>query len=240
MRESDILFNLASGRPLFEQEKLFRIITNNEIPPKPLEGILYEASAVKLWNDNQKYRVGGLNAEQIDQIESFSTQHGLFTGMVPQSNNRRYETQLGYVTPTFRTIGETDKQLLETVYTQVKPIIELEFPFAQVEMSADAVDIMAKGVSKDKPTLEYARVTGISLDHVAAIGDSGGDMGMLREVARVAGRVAYVGENETHIRELQSIALRFTDGRFIETKNKGPEGAVEFVRAILDHNKKYE
>src|SRR3989344_6781134 len=75
MRESGVLFNLASGRPLFEQEELFRIITSNA-KPKPLEGMLYEASAVKLWGDNQKYKVGGLTAEQIDIIESSVIQLG--------------------------------------------------------------------------------------------------------------------------------------------------------------------
>ena len=230
LRESGVLFNLASGRPLFEQEELFRIITGNA-EPKPLEGILYEASAVKLWGDDQRYKVGGLNIQQIEDIEAFIICHSLFNGMVPQANNRKYETQLGYVTPTFRSKGKTDKQLLKTVYHQVKPIIEAEFTFAQVGRSADAVDIMAKGTSKDKPTLEYSRITGIPLMNTAAIGDSDGDLPMLREVMKAGGRAAYVGEMPGHIIELTDYG-----NWFIKTNQFGPLGTVEFIREILKHN----
>src|SRR3989344_6521583 len=101
LRESGVLFNLASGRPLFEQEQLFRIITNNAAA-KPLEGILYEASAVKLWGSGQIYKVGGLTPEQIDLVECFVIREGLFQEMVPQQNQSRYDTQRGFVTPGFR------------------------------------------------------------------------------------------------------------------------------------------
>lgn len=231
MRGQSVLFNLASGRPLFEQEELFRIFTGNA-EPKPLEGILYEASGVKLWGSGEKYQIGGLTYEQIDQIECFIFQQGLLTGMMPQLNNRKYASLTGYVTPSFRNGRGTDKKLLESKYGVVKPAIEQEFPFAQVEMSADAIDIMAKGVSKDKPTIKYAEITGIELDQTAAIGDSGGDMAMLKVVAQAGGAVAYIGENQAHIGELAGY------NGFVRTTKLGPEGAVEFIRAIIEHNKK--
>jgi hydroxymethylpyrimidine pyrophosphatase-like HAD family hydrolase len=233
MRESGVSFNMASSRPLFEQEELFQIITDNS-EPQPLEGILYEASAVKLWYSEEKHQVGGLSYDQIDQIESFIIQHGLVTGMVPQQNNRKYNTQLGYVTPGFRNGEGTDKVLLENVYHKVKSEISHNFLFAQVEMSADAVDIMAKGVSKDKPTIKYSEITGINLSETAAIGDSGGDMAMLREISKHGGKVGYVGENKDHVKELLSY-----NGTLFKTEQFGPKGTIEFVKKVINYNNSF-
>lgn len=227
-REKGILFSLASGRPYFEQEPLHRLIRGSSTY-LPGEGILYEASCVRLFGSEMSHRLGGLSQEQIKDVKDFASRQELFAGMVSQANNKQYETTTGYVTPTFRTAGKTDFSLLQQTYNQVKPILEDRFPFLEVVMSADAIDINAKGVTKALPTKKYAKLTGISLDEIAAIGDSGNDMPMLDVVGKAGGLAIYVGKKK----EQEEIVRGYTH-HFIP-EQKGPLGTAEAIGYILNN-----
>ncbi len=203
VRKAGVLFSLASARPWFEQEPFHASLLSPD-SFKVGEGISYEASCVRLLGSADSYRLGGLTREQIEEVELFIAERGLFTEMVHQANNERYETTTGYVTPTFRSEGKTDVKLLEMVYAKAKPILESKFPFSEAVMSADAVDINAKGVTKAKPAQKYAELAGISLANIAAIGDSGNDMPMLDLIGKAGGLAVYVGkkaEQETMVRQ---------------------------------------
>jgi len=226
VRDVGVLFSLASARPWFEQEAFHQLLISPEWY-KQGEGILYEASCVRLLGSTESYRLGGLTKEQIEAVEKFAAERQLFTEMVHQANNDRYETTTGYVTPTFISEGRTNSELLERTYQRVKPILEAQFPFLEAVMSADAIDINAKGVTKAKPTRKYAEITGIPLENMAAIGDSGNDMPMLDLVGKTGGLAVYVGKKPE-----QEAAVRKYDRHFIP-KQKGVMGTVEAFRYIV-------
>ena len=230
LRSNGILFNLASGRALFEQEELYKILTNNA-KPKHCEAILYEGAAVKLFSSDKKHILGGLTQEQITEVKKYLQQNNLIKELVPQANNELYETCTSYLTPGFITNGVTDKTLLEERFKVIKTAIETAFPFSQVTMSADAVDIIAKGVTKDKPTMKYSQLTGIPLNQIAVFGDSGNDMPMLELVGKAGGLVVYVGDNQEQIEVVKSYSRNF-----IPTI-KGPMGTVEGIKYVLENNK---
>ncbi|MEK6920945.1 MAG: HAD-IIB family hydrolase [Nanoarchaeota archaeon] len=226
LRAKGILFSLASGRPFFEQEEFHRLM----IAPdhyKEGEAILYEASSVLLLGREEIYRLGGLTREQIKEIEAFASQQKLFVDMVRQANGDKYETTTGYVTSTFVTEGRTNIKLLEKTYHRVKPILEKRFPFSEVCMSADAIDVYAKGINKAKPLQKYAEITGISLDQMVVIGDSGNDMPMFELVGRAGGLAVYVGTNP----EQERIVRGYT--RHYISQQKGICGTIESLHYLL-------
>jgi len=229
VRQSEILFNLASGRPFFEQEILYQKLIAPSLP-KYHEGILYEGSGVKLFGDSISHILGGLSQEQLKDIEEYLHRHNLTEGLVHQPNNDKYETLTGYVTPTFISEGKTNTVLLEQRFQQVKPEIETAFPYTEVSMSADAIDIFAKGLTKARPTLKYSELTGIPLNRIAAIGDSGNDMPMLEVVGKARGLAIYVGENPEQIETIKRYKHHFIPN------HKGPKGTIEGLEFILKHN----
>lgn len=229
VRETGVLFSLASARPWFEQVAFHHLLISPDIFEQG-EGISYEASCVRLLGSKESYCLGGLSAEQIKEVEQFVVQQKLFTEMVHQANNDRYETTTGYVTPTFISEGRTDTELLERTYLRVKPILEVQFPFLEAVMSADAIDINAKGVTKAKPAQKYAEITGISLENIAAIGDSGNDMPMLDLVGKAGGLAIYVGK-----RAEQEAIVRQYAHHFIPAQ-KSVTGTVEGLRYIVQFN----
>ncbi|MDP3734297.1 MAG: HAD family hydrolase [Nanoarchaeota archaeon] len=229
VRDSGILFSLASARPWFEQREFHQLL----ISPysfKNGEGILYEASCVRLLGSEKSYCLGGLSAEQIREIEQFVVQQKLFTDMVHQANNDRYETTTGYVTLTFISEGKTDVKLLEQTYQRVKPILEEQFPFLEAVMSADAIDVNAKGVTKAKPAQKYSQIIGVPLENIAAIGDSGNDIPMLDLIGKAGGLAIYVGKKTE-----QEVIVKQYSQHFIPTQ-KGVMGTVEGLQYIIKFN----
>ncbi len=224
-RQSGILFNLASARPYVEQEEFFhRLIGSSEFLSG--EGILYEASSIRLFGDSTSYRLGGLSIAQLQEIRKFVAEHGLCLDMVPQAHNEKYETTTGYVTKTFITEGRTDTALLERRFQEAKPIIERHFHGVEAVMSADAIDINAKGVTKAKPTVKYAELVGIPLEHLAAIGDSGNDLPMLDVVGNAGGLAVYVGKRKEQAQRVQQYR------RHLIPQQKGPWGTIEALTSI--------
>jgi len=230
VRECGILFNLASGRPYFEQIELYRLLIKPDIP-KRNEGILYEGSRVRLLGESTAHILGGLSREQIKEIEEFLDKQNLVAGLVHQANNDKYETQTGYVTPTFISKNRTDIELLEQRFRKIKPAVENAFPHAEVSMSADAVDIFYRGLTKARPAIKYSELTGIPLNQIAAIGDSGNDMPMLEVVGEERGLVIYVGENPEQIGTIKKYKQHFIPN------HKGPKGTIEGLEYILKYNK---
>src|SRR3989344_3581868 len=98
-RETGILFNLASGRPYFEQKQLYHLLTEPGIPNSN-EGILFEGAGIRLFGGSS-HLLGGLSKEQREEIQSYLQNKDLVGELVPQANNHKYEAQTGYVTPTF-------------------------------------------------------------------------------------------------------------------------------------------
>jgi len=229
VRDAGVLFSLASARIYLEQEAFHQLLISPD-HYKAGEGISYEASSVRLLGSEQSYRLGGLSAEQILEIEEFVTKMQLFTGMVHQANNHLFETTTGYVTPTFLSEGKTDSELLERTYQRVKPILEERFPFVETVMAIDAIDINAKGVTKALPAQKYAELTGIPLENIAAIGDSGNDLPMLDLIGRAGGLAMYVGK-----RAEQEAIVRQYAHHFIPNQ-KGVKGTIEGLQYILNFN----
>jgi|SRR3989338_1726938 len=229
VRDSDILFSLASARPWFEQEAFHHLLISPDFY-KPGEGISYEASCVRLLGKTECYQLGGLSKEQIKEVEQFASELQLFTEMAHQANNDKYETTTGYVTPTFISEGRTNTELLERTYQKVKPILEEKFPFLDIVMSADAIDINAKGVTKAKPVQKYSEITGIPLENIAAIGDSGNDLPLLDLVGKAGGLAIYVGKKPE-----QEAAIRQYAHHFIP-EQKNVMGTVEGLQYIVRIN----
>jgi len=230
IRSDGVLFNLASGRPFFEQEILYDLLIGDE-NKNPQEGILYEGSSLKLFDRDEPFVLGGLTKEQVQDIKTFITKHNLCDGLVPQSNNEKYETQTGYVTPTFISDGKTDSVLLQSRFPATKDTIESQFPYAEVSMSADAIDVFARGVTKAKPTAKYSQVTGIPLDQIAVFGDSGNDMPMFEVVGKEGGLTVYVGTNPEQEETIRSYKHHFIP------EQRGPLGSVKGIEYILKLNK---
>ncbi len=226
VRNTGILFSLASGRPFFEQEAFHRLLIEPDTY-RPGEGIIYEGSCVRLLGYDEVYQLGGLTREQLREINQFAEEQGLFTEMVPQQHDDRYETATGRVTPTFISEGRTDSELLERTFLKVKPVFEERFPFVEVLMSADAIDIYAKGMTKAPPTRKYAEISGIPLKHIAAIGDSGNDMPMLDVVGQAGGLAIYVGRRP----EQEEIVRQYAN-HFIP-QQRGVFGTVEALEYII-------
>jgi len=229
VRSSGVLFNLASGRPFFEQEILYDLLIGNETK-NPQEGILYEGSSLKMFDRDEHFVLGGLTRKQIQEIESFAEENNLFIGLVPQANNSDYQTTTGYLTPTFISKGRTDSALLQSRFPATKDAIERQFSYAEVSMSADAIDVFARGVTKAKPTAKYSEVTGIHLDQIAVFGDSGNDMPMFEVVGKEGGLTVYVGTNPG-----QEEIIRSYKHHFIP-EQRGPLGAVKGIEYILKLN----
>ena len=230
VRETGILFNLVSGRCYFEQKELYKLLTQPDIP-KSNEGILFECAGIRLFGGST-HLLGGLSKEQREEIQSYLQNKDLVGELVPQANNHKYEAQTGYVTPTFLSEGKTDRVILEQQFQKIKPAVEKEFPHAEVSISADAIDIFAKGLSKARPTIKYSELTGIALNQMAVIGDSGNDMPMLEVVGRARGLAIYVGNNLDQIEIIKKYKQNFIP------KHKGPEGTIEGLEYILKYNKK--
>lgn len=227
IRNYKINFVLASGRPYFEQEDFFKLITD-DARPLPKEGVIYEASCVRLYESPEVHRSGGLTREQINEILAFAESQQLFGEMIPQENNERYEVTSGYVTPSFRKGGRTDEALLEKTFQRVKPALEERFPYLEVIMSSNAIDLGAKGITKALPTQKYSEVTGIPLEHIVAIGDSANDLPMLEVVGKAGGGVVYVGtkpEQEQMVR---------TYARHLILQQRGPAGTAEALRELIE------
>ncbi|MAF99534.1 MAG: hypothetical protein CMH61_02880 [Nanoarchaeota archaeon] len=188
-RARGIKFNLASGRRYAEQEAYRDIILS---PHSAIEGegILYEGSCLRMYGSDEVHYLGGLTRDQLDEIDRFVAH--FVDGMVPQRDNHLYETVTGYETPSFQESGKTDYGLLERTFKVVKPVVEALYP-VDVCMSADAIDIMAKGVTKALPTVRYSEITGIPLSEMAVFCDSGNDMPMAQVVGEAGGLVVYVG-----------------------------------------------
>ncbi|MBT6774391.1 HAD-IIB family hydrolase [Candidatus Woesearchaeota archaeon] len=229
VRSDGILFNLASGRPFFEQEILYDLLIGDE-NKNPQEGILYEGSSLKMFDKAESFVLGGLKKDQVQEIKAFIVKHDLCVGLVPQSNNDKYETQTGYVTPPFITEGRTDLALLQSRFPATKDAIERQFPYAEVSMSADAIDVFARGVTKAKPTAKYSQVTGISLDQIAVFGDSGNDMPMFEVVGKEGGLTVYVGTNPEQEKIINSYKHHFIP------EQRGPLGVVQGLEYILKLN----
>lgn len=229
VRETGVLFSLASARPWFEQINFHHLLISPDSYNEG-EGISYEASCVRLLGRIECYQLGGLTKEQIREVEAFAAQQKLFTEMAHQANNDRYETTTGYVTPTFISDGRTDTELLERTYKRVKPLLEQQFPFLEAVMSADAIDLNAKGVTKAKPARKYSEITGIPLENIAAIGDSGNDLPMLDLVGKAGGLAIYVGKKTE-----QEAVVRQYAHHFIP-EQKGVMGTVEGLRYIVQFN----
>ncbi len=225
-REAEILFSLASARSWQEQEPFHRLLLSPDTY-KEGEAILYEASCIRLLGHEESHRLGGLSKTEIEEVERFVREHNLFAEMAQQQHQHYYETATGYVTPTFLSKGKTDVALLERTFHRVQPILEKQFPFLYVGLAADAIDIMAKGVSKALPAQKYAELTGIPLENIAAIGDSGNDMPLFKLIGDAGGLVIYVG-----VRQEQEEEVRKYKNHFIP-KEKGPKGTVEGLKYLL-------
>jgi 5-amino-6-(5-phospho-D-ribitylamino)uracil phosphatase len=225
IRRNGILFNLASGRPYFEQVILHEHL--NIQNPDPKEAILYEGSGVKFFDGSEAYNLGGLSKPFCARIDQFLAHHKLVEGMVPQPNNDRYESQTGYVTPSFISEGTTDNELLGLRYQAVKQAVESEFEGVEVAKSADAIDIFAVGVTKAAATRKYSEVTGIPLSEIAAFGDSGNDMPMFKEVGEAGGLCVYVGT------DMDQMAVIVGYEHHLVYMNQGPQGTMKGFGRIL-------
>src|SRR3989344_2105299 len=73
VRDAEVLFSLASARPWFEQVQFHRLLISPDMFERD-EGILYEASCVRLLGTTQGYRLGGLTKEQISEVEKFAAE----------------------------------------------------------------------------------------------------------------------------------------------------------------------
>ena len=229
VRESGVLFSLASARPWFEQIEFHHLLISPDTYQHG-EGISYEASCVRLLGKTECYQLGGLSKEQIREVEQFAAEQQLFTEMIHQANNERYETTTGYETPTFLSEGRTNEELLNRTYQKVKPILEERFSFLDIVMSADAIDINAKGVTKALPAKKYAELTRIPLENIAAIGDSGNDMPMLELIGKAGGLAAYVGKKAEQEAVVRSYAHHFIP------EQKNVRGTVEALQYIVRVN----
>ena len=225
-RTQGILFNLASGRPYAEQEPLHRLITGTN-SPHLMEGILYEASAVRLFGRNESFVMGQLYPEQIEELKSFVKNNNLFPGLVPNENE---EFGKSYVTPGFLRGDGTNENLIKNIFSEVKPVLELQFPYLEVTRSADAIDITAKGITKADPTKKYSELTGISLNQLAYFGDSGNDMPALKVIGEAGGLAIYVGKNKE-----QEKIIRSHENHFIP-QYTGPKGTVQGIKYIMEKN----
>ena len=221
-----ILLSLGSGRTFLEQEAFHNLL----IAPDhytPGEAILYEGSCLRFLGGTTVYRLGGLTREQINEVELFAAEQKLFSGLVHRAGNETYETGSGYVTPTFIHEGRTDGELLEGTYKKVRPILEDQFPFLSLSISADGLDLTAKGVTKANPLRRYAELTGISLDEIAVFGDSGNDMPMLELVGKAGGLAVYVGTNP----EQETLVRSYP--RYLIPEQRGVNGSIKTLQSIF-------
>ncbi len=226
VREKRILFSLGSGRTFLEQEAFHNLL----IAPDhytPGEAILYEGSCLRFLGGTTVYRLGGLTREQITEVELFAAEKKLFSGLVHRAGNETYETGSGYVTPTFIHEGRTDRELLKETYRRARPILEDQFSFLSVSISADGLDLTAKGVTKANPLRRYAELTGISLDEIAVFGDSSNDMLILELVGKAGGLPVYVGNNP------EQEALVRSYPRYFIPEQRGVKGSIEALQNML-------
>ncbi len=235
VRYLGILFTLSSGRCFPEQHTFFKeLITPNA--PKQNEGILYEESALRLFdrhgNPDKPIVLGGLTLEQVEAIHTFADESGLYEGLVDQDNSLDYQHMIGFVTLTFITDGITDSELLRRKHLQIKDSLEKQFPFLEVTRSADAVDIKSKGVSKANQVQVYSEKTGIPLEQMAYFGDSGNDLPAMSKIGLAGGYVVYVGTDQEHEEEVRQLPNYFI------SEQRGPLGTVCGLANIIAYNQK--
>ncbi|GEM_PF-3475796 len=234
-RKEGICFTLSSGRCFPEQYTFFLGLINPDKPHQN-EGILYEESALRLFNQNgnagKPIILGGLTPEQVKEINAFADEIGLYDGLANQENCWDYQHMIGYVTPTFITEGRTNSDLLRRKHTQIKAALEKRFPFVEVTRSADAVDIKSKEVSKAKQVQLYSELTGIPLEQMAYFGDSGNDLPAIRKIGHAGGYVVYVGKDPEEEKEVRHLPNYFIPER------RGPLGTVMGIENILWFNQK--
>ncbi|MCX6113180.1 MAG: HAD family hydrolase [Proteobacteria bacterium] len=76
---------------------------------------------------------------------------------------------------------------IEWLYEYMKEQLKSYDDVIEITHSLSAVDITLRGVNKGSATQFLSEVTGISLEHIVGIGDSSGDLPMLRLVGHPAG-----------------------------------------------------
>ncbi|MBI2573102.1 HAD family phosphatase [Candidatus Woesearchaeota archaeon] len=226
-RSTGVLFSLCSGRALAEQ-RLFYGLLLGENKPHETEAILYESSSIYFPQSRQSHQCGGLTKSQMSAVQKFIVEKNLLDGLVEQENSETYQTSLGYVTPSFFAHSPGDRVLLTQVFLRVKPILEKEFSFLRVVQSADAIDILAKGIHKGLVVEAYSRRTGIALSQMVVIGDSGNDLEMFEIVGKAGGMVAYVGNDI----EQEKFVQKFHNA-YIPQK-RGVEGTINVLKFIFN------
>lgn len=226
LRVEGILFNLASGRSYHSLKVLYHHLIAPE-QPKLLEGIVYEASAVRLFGRQEHHVLGKFSAVQKREIMAHAEEKNLFSGLILSRLNKLY---LSYLTPAFLYGKGTDKILLQEKFQEAKMVLEHRFPYLRVMRSADAVDITVKGITKANAVRKYSELTGLIFSRMAAIGDSGNDLPMFEVVGKNRGLVIYVGKNP----EEEKIVREY-EHHFIP-QFPGPLGTVQGIGYILEKN----
>jgi|SRR3989338_1641256 len=223
IRDAGILFSIISGRDEPFLRELYRnLVSPSE--PKQQEALMYEDACIRLFS-GEVYCLGGIDSSVLDQINKmYDKRRDLFAGLVSLPNNK-FTIRASWVTEEFASGKPSNVQTLDERYESIKELTEEGFPMVEVVRSADAIDVISRGVNKALSLTKYLGLLKgqIAPPEVLAIGDAVNDEKMLRLISEAGGKIGFVGTDK----DLEARISVMKNGYI--SNQKGPFGTCEVI-----------
>ncbi len=207
MKKSHVNVGLATGNA-----HIVAYALGKYIGLKVEKGPIISENGCILWFDGKEYRLGDENYTR--QVYELILKE--FSRYVKPS----YQSAYRKIDHAFYIIHDNPEEIIKKIieYLEEKSYLK----YVDIKFSGYAGHVIPKGVDKGLAIKKYSELSGISLDEIAAIGDSETDISMIR----IAGLGVAVSNASEELKKVAKYVTREPSGR----------GVAEFIHWLLSND----
>lgn len=201
--------SICTGRPYPYAEAVAQWL-NVDIP------FVFESAGLYLWNGN--YIKTALKNEKEDLLPISELRNWIQTEVLPAFPSAAVEFtkkfDAGVVAP--------EKSVIDAIHVLIRKKVEVSYPALEIHITDVSVNVLLGGNNKLQGMKLLAEELNITLDEIAYIGDTGGDIPALKEV-----KIAFCPSNAT--RAVKNVSK--------EMNGKTSEAVLAAYKEVIQYNR---
>lgn len=201
--------SICTGRPYPYAEAVAQWL-HIDIP------FVFESAGLYIWNGN--YIKTALKDDEVDLVPIIEVRRWIQNEVLPSFPSAAIEftkrMDAGVVSP--------DKSVIDDIHSIIKERVENSYPNLEIHITDVSVNILLGGNNKLQGMKLLAEELNITLDEIAYIGDTGGDIPALREVKK-----AFCPSNAT--RAVKNVSK--------EMHGKTSDAVLAAYREVIEYNR---